>query len=61
MAQGLLPSGTTIPVLQVGTDARGSACWLIVADDMAIPCASGARALEIYRAVCRSKGVRPPQ
>lgn len=49
------------PYLSVGTDERGSVCWEVVGTDLRICCCSGHRAMEVLRAVCRSKGFTLPR
>jgi len=48
------------PYITVGLDARGSACWLVVAPGLRVECSSGSRAVEVLAAVCRSMGMPVP-
>lgn len=48
------------PYLTVGTDSRGSTCWFVVTKDMRLSCSSGVRAVELLRAVCKSRGITTP-
>lgn len=49
------------PYLTVGLDQRSGTCWLVVARDITLVCHSGSRAMELLRALCKSKGLPPPQ
>jgi hypothetical protein len=48
------------PYLAVGTDDRGSACWIVVGVGCRIYCATGQRALEILASLARSAGTETP-
>jgi len=37
--------------ITVGTDHRGSACWLVIAPDQVIQCSSGHRAVAVLEAL----------
>lgn len=45
------------PYITVGKDSRGSVCWMVVAPDTEVHCTCGNRALDVYRALCRSRGI----
>lgn len=48
------------PYLTVGTDDRGSACWIVVGLGCRIYCTTGQRALEILASLARSAGTETP-
>ena len=54
-----MPDGA--PYVTVGVDARGSACWVVVAPGVRVECPSGSRALEVLQAVCRTQVLPVPQ
>jgi rhodanese-related sulfurtransferase len=46
-----------MPYVTVGTDVRGSACWLVVDRDVVIECASGNRAVAVMQELMKTKGL----
>lgn len=45
-----------MPYVTVGTDARGSVCWLVIDRDVVIECATGERAITVMNALMKAKG-----
>jgi len=45
-----------MPYVTVGTDVRGSACWLVIDRDVVIECISGERALAVMKNLIIAKG-----
>jgi len=45
-----------MPYVTVGTDVRGSACWLVIDRDVVIECISGERALAVMKNLITAKG-----
>lgn len=45
-----------MPYVTVGTDGRGSACWLVIDRDVVIECVSGERALAVMEELMIAKG-----
>ena len=45
-----------MPYITVGTDERGSACWLVIDRDVVIECVSGERALAVMEELMIAKG-----
>lgn len=48
--------GNRKPYVTVGTDQRGSACWVVVGNGIMIECATGERALSELNAMLVSGG-----
>ena len=46
----------SLPYVIVGTDSRGSVCWLVIDCDLIIECTNGVRAEAVWRDLMRSKG-----
>lgn len=44
-----------MPYVTVGTDMRGSACWLVVDRDVVIECVSGERAVAVIQELMKAK------
>ena len=45
-----------MPYVTVGTDVRGSACWLVIDRDVMIECVSGERAVAVMQELMKAKG-----
>lgn len=50
----------SMPYVTVGKDARGSAVWLVVSNDMILECVSGSCAITIMQNILASKGSLGP-
>ena len=46
-----------MPYVTVGTDKRGSACWLVIDRDVVIECVSGERAVAVMQELMKAKGI----
>ena len=49
------------PYISVARDERGGAVWVVVAGDVRVKAASGARAVAICEALRRAKGLPHPK
>ena len=49
-----------VPYITVAVNEHGAVVWQVVAAGIAVNCWTGARATEVLRAVCKSKGIKTP-